>query len=74
MLAAHQVEELIALIGACDRDALVAHFRDYRAAFPLDFTDHFLATEPLDRLRHIFIAICLQTQRMPTVLVASTAA
>jgi hypothetical protein len=21
---------------------------------------------PLDRLRHIFVALCLQTQRMPT--------
>jgi hypothetical protein len=40
-------------------------FHNYQARFPVDLTDHFLATEPLDRLRHIFLAMCLQCQRMP---------
>ena len=66
MLAADQVEELITLVEAFDRPTLIAHFRSYRAAFPLDFTDAFLNAEPVDNLRHIFVAVCLQTQRMPT--------
>jgi hypothetical protein len=66
MLAADQVEELITLVEAFDRGTLIAHFRSYRAGFPLDFTDAFLDSEPVDSLRHIFVAICLQTQRMPT--------
>lgn len=74
MLAAHQIEELICLVEALDRASLVAQFQTYRAAFPLDFTDNFLATESLDRLRHIFLAVCLQTQRMPAQLIATDAA
>jgi hypothetical protein len=42
MLEAQQVEELICLVSAMDRQTLVRHFRDYRANFPVDFTDEFL--------------------------------
>jgi hypothetical protein len=40
-------------------------FTCYRANFPLDFTQEFLSATPLERLKHIFLAICLQSQRMP---------
>ena len=74
MLAADQVEELITLVEAFDRPTLIAHFQSYRAGFPLDFTDAFLNTEPVDRLRHIFVAVCLQTQRMPALVAVTPSA
>ncbi len=65
MLQGEQVEELICLVSAMDRQTLVSQFRQYRATFPLDFTDEFLKTAPVERLRHIFIAVCLQSQHLP---------
>jgi hypothetical protein len=65
MLASDQVEALIELIGSLDRKALVRQFSSYRGNFPLDFTPEFLAGTSLDRLRHIFLAVCLQNQRLP---------
>lgn len=66
MLASDQIEELICLVASMDRPQVITHIRDYRASFPLDFTDDFLKTVPLDRLRHIFIALCLQQQHAPS--------
>ena len=66
MLQSHQIDDLIQLVSALDRAALLSHFHCYRANFPVDFTDEFLNSLPLDRLRHIFVALCLQTQRMPS--------
>jgi hypothetical protein len=65
MLMPGQIEELIALVNSLDRDSLLRQFDQYQAAFPLDFTHDFLTSVPLDRLRHIFVAVCLQSQRMP---------
>lgn len=65
MLQTNQVEELIALAASLDRDALIAQFTAYRASFPVDFTRKFLNDMPVDKLRHIFVALCLQQQRMP---------
>ena len=65
MLHACQVEELISLVSTLDRDALVRQFSNYRATFPLDFTSEFLHNHPIEHLKHIFVALCLQCQRMP---------
>ena len=67
MLQPEQVEELICLVASLDRPALVRQFREFRASFPLDFTPEFLATTDLERLRHIFVAVCLQSQQVPDV-------
>jgi hypothetical protein len=67
MLASDQIEELISLVASLDRDALIQQFCSYRGSFPLDFTDGFLAGLSLDRLRHIFLAVCLQNQRFPQI-------
>ena len=67
MLAHDQVEDLICLVAALDRPALVEQLQAYRASFPLDFTDEFLRAMPLDRLRHVFVALCLQQQHVPRV-------
>jgi hypothetical protein len=66
MLQTEQVEELICLISAMDRNALAALIQNYRATFPVDFTPEFLSQQPVERLRHLFLAVCLQSQRMPT--------
>lgn len=65
MLQSHQVEQLICLVSSLDRAALRDQFENYRSAFPIDFSDDFLASQPLERLKHIFVALCLQNQRMP---------
>ena len=73
MLASEQVEELICLVAAMDRSTLVGQIHEYHATFPLDFTADFLSTVSLDRLRHIFVALCLQQQHMPEILIPQAA-
>ena len=65
MLPVEQIEEMIQLVQALDRVALVEQLHHYRANFPLDFSSEFLQGQPTERLRHIFLALCLHTQRMP---------
>ena len=60
-----QVEELITLVSGLDKAALLRQFREYPAAFPIDFTPDFLDRQPLKRLQHLFVAVCLQSQQMP---------
>ena len=73
MLQTHQIDELLTLAACLDRDALVDQFHNYRASFPVDFTDSFLSELPVDRLRHIFVALCLQSQQMPGIETADAA-
>lgn len=73
MLQTQQIEELICLVAALDRAALTLQFNSYRATFPIDFSSEFLETQPLDRLRHIFIALCLHNQRVPEMNTAHAA-
>jgi hypothetical protein len=73
MLQPEQVEELICLVSSFDRPTLIRQFREFRATFPIDFTDDFLKTTDVDRLRHIFVALCLQSQQMPEVEAAEAA-
>ena len=61
----HQVEELICVVSAMDRESLVEKFRNFRGSFPVDFTPEFLEAQPTDRLRHIFVALCIQHRRLP---------
>jgi hypothetical protein len=65
MLQAHQVEELVCVVTALGREALIIQFHCYRASFPIDFTDAYLEGLSTERLRHLFLAMCLQSQRMP---------
>jgi hypothetical protein len=67
MLESNQIEELICLVAAMDRETLIEQFHNYHSRFPVDFTPDFLASTNLDRLRHIFVAMCLQCQRLPEV-------
>jgi hypothetical protein len=65
MLQPQQVEDLILLVSSLDKPALMQQFREYPASFPVDFTPDFLDRQPLERLRHLFVAVCLQTKQMP---------
>jgi hypothetical protein len=65
MLQPQQVEDLIVLVSSLDKPALIRQFREYPASFPVDFTCDFLDNQPLERLRHLFVAICLQTKQLP---------
>jgi hypothetical protein len=60
------VERLVAYVQTCDRTALLAHFHSSPAPFPLDFTDAFLSSLPIDRLRHLFLALCLHSKYVPS--------
>ena len=67
MLASDQIEEFISMVASMDRPALIHQFDNYRGNFALDFTPEFLASLSVDRLRHIFLAVCLQNQRLPAI-------
>lgn len=74
MLESHQVEELICLVSSLDKPTLTRQFMSFSGNFPVDFTLEFLEGLPLERLRHIFVALCLQAQRVPTGQAMTTAA
>jgi len=65
MLASDQIEELICVLSSWDREMLVAQFQVFRSSFPVDFTPTFLNDLPVEKLRHVFLAMCLQNQRLP---------
>jgi hypothetical protein len=67
MLEAHQIEELITLACAMDGAAIKRELVGFRGEFPLDFTPEFLDGLPVERLRHIYVALCLQVQKVPSV-------
>lgn len=67
MLHNEQIEELICLVSSLDREGLVRQFVEFPSRFPVDLTPDFLETQPLDQLRHIFLALCLQCQRIPQI-------
>jgi hypothetical protein len=68
MLESHQVEELICVVASLDRATLTERFLTFRGSFPVDFTPEFLQALPVERMRHIFVALCLQAQQLPTAL------
>ena len=65
MLASDQIEELICVLSTWDRETLVSQFSAFRSSFPVDFTPEFLGQLSVERLRHVFLAMCLQNQHLP---------
>lgn len=57
------IEGLVEVIGAMDRPALVALLRESPCPFPVDFTDEYLNTIGLERLRHLTLAVLLQARK-----------
>ncbi len=74
MLESHQVEELICLVASLDKPTLTRQFLTFKGSFPVDFTPEFLEKLSVDRLRHIYVALCLQAQRVPAIEGLPTAA
>jgi len=70
---AGQMEDLISMVNAMPRQQLKAKFRAFRGSFPVDFTDDFLDSVPLDRLQHIFVALCMQNNSLPGELTTAAA-
>jgi len=66
MLQSHQIEELLLLVSSLDRRQLTRQFQNFRGSFPIDFTPQFLDSLSLERLQHIFLALCLQQQHVPS--------
>ena len=66
MLASDQVDELICTLASWDRQTLTEQFLNFDSKFPLDITPKFLSQMDEDRLRHAFLAVCLQNQKLPT--------
>jgi hypothetical protein len=73
MLDPQQVEGLVEMVAAMDRPALIEKFLTFQGAFPVDFTHDFLSAQPLERLRHIFVALCIQNGVMPQEAMANAA-
>jgi hypothetical protein len=71
MLATDQVDELICRLAALDRQTLTREFLQFQSKFPVDFTTDYLSKQSTDRLRHLFLAMCLQNQRLPGGLTAA---
>ena len=65
MLQAEQIDELVCLISLLDRQSLLHQLLDFRADFPVDFTEEFLAAQTTDRLKHLLLALCVQCQHLP---------
>jgi hypothetical protein len=74
MLADDQVEELIKVVSGLDKEGLLRQFKDFLATFPVDFTADFLDHQPLERLRHLFVAVCLQSRKLPELPIDETVA
>jgi hypothetical protein len=65
MLAHEQMDELICLLASWDRQTLTSEFMAFDSNFPVDLTPEFLSGLSVDKLRHLFLAICIQNKRMP---------
>ncbi len=65
MLTEAEVEQAITRIAAMGAPALQDALRQYRADFPLDLTDEFLAEQDPDRLKHLLAAVCLHCGHVP---------
>ena len=67
MLSLDQVDRLICLLASWERETLLSRFGSYRSDFPVDLTPDYLAGQPVDRVRHLFFAVCVQNRRLPEV-------
>ncbi len=65
MLNAGQIDELIGVVARMDREDLVQECLHFEGRFPVDFTPAFLDGLEIDRLRHIYVAMCLQNGHVP---------
>jgi hypothetical protein len=71
MLQPHQIEELISVVSSMGRSAITERLMEFDGAFPVDFTPEFLDRQSIERLRHLFVALCMQNGHFPHELIAA---
>jgi hypothetical protein len=59
MSSKRSLEEVAVAINSLDRDAIKRRIKNFKGRFKLDFTDQYLDTLSIDRLRHILLAAFL---------------
>ncbi len=57
-----QFEQLVVSIAALGRDELKMRIKGFRGRFKLDFSDTYLDSLSLDRLRHILLAALINAK------------
>ena len=63
-MAGIKTENLMDRIRSMDREGLVRFLRNLDCDFPIDFTDEFLGSLSLGRLRHIILAAVLHARNV----------
>jgi len=58
-----EIESMLTTIAGLPRGDLVAMLRDLPCPFPIDFTETYLQTLPLDRLKHLVAAVALHCRK-----------
>jgi hypothetical protein len=71
MLASDQIDEAICLLATWDRPTLIAELLAFHSDFPVDLTTDYLATLSTDYIRHVFLAVCVQNQRLPDAMLTA---
>jgi hypothetical protein len=74
MLSQDQVDRLLCQLATWELDTLLAQLAAYRSDFPVDLSADFLGGQTVDRVRHIFFALCVQNRRLPESLTERAAA
>lgn len=64
-MSAQQIESCLTAIASMSREELIEQFHSYPAPFPVDFSDAFLRTQSLDKLRHVFAGLVLHCRIEP---------
>lgn len=59
------MEKLVTDLAEMPGEGLIERLRGLDCGFHMDFTDEFLGSLSLHRLRHVVLAACLQQQRSP---------
>jgi hypothetical protein len=62
-----QLESWLAAIASMSRDELIEQFQTYPAPFPVDFTEAYLRSQSIDKLRHVFAGLVLHCRIEPRI-------
>jgi hypothetical protein len=64
-IQADQLNDVLVAIASMTREELIEQFHIYPAPFPIDFTDAFLQSQSLDKLRHVFAGLVMHCRVSP---------
>ena len=59
------LESQLAAVAAMDQRQVIAAIRSLNCSFPVDFTEDYLRSLDLEKLRHLYLALTLQCRRQP---------